>query len=87
VISQNSKGVFSNFKYSGVIFQSFLPAFLSGLIGFIIFFAVLVFIRFFDHVIGYKIFAVEMEDILLSSIGFLCLFMLSFLKHFTKRNQ
>lgn len=74
------KGVSSYFKSSGIFRRIFISV-LSGLIGFSAFFITVILIKFFYHFIGeFEVFEIDTGDFLLSSIGFVFLFLLSFLE-------
>jgi hypothetical protein len=72
----------SNLKFTAAIFQLLIPAFLSGLIGFSSFFITLL----ATNVLYHQDFMIDLGNILLSSVGFLCLFILSFLERGKKNN-
>ncbi len=79
---QNLKGGLSETKLPGTIFHQLLVAIIAGSVGFFTFFATLVLIKLFYHVVGhFTIFTIDTSDVLLSSIGFLCLFLISFLEN------
>ena len=55
----------------------------SGLYGFAMFFSILLAEKLFSYIIGtYNIFAVELTDLSLSSIGFVLLFLIRELENF-----
>ena len=81
IMIQNLRGGLSDEKFKGAIFYQLLVALIAGSIGFLTFFATLVMIKLFYHMISqFNIFTIDISDILLSSIGFLCLFLISFLE-------
>ena len=88
LIIQNLKGGLSEIKSQGAAFHQLIVAFIAGSIGFCTFFTTMVLIKLFSHIIGHiDIFAIDFSDILLSSIGFLCLFLFSFLENSSKKNK
>ncbi len=61
--------------------------FKSGLGGFATFFSVLLFTKFFAYLIGAQdTFEIDFGDILLSSIGFVLMFLIKFLENFRDKN-
>lgn len=85
VMIQNLRGGLSE-KTSGVIFHDLIVALVAGSVGFLTFFSTLILIKIFDHLIGHiKILTIDKGDILLSAIGFLCLFLISYLQSFSKK--
>jgi hypothetical protein len=86
IIIQNIKGGVSEEKLPESVLHQFVVAFIAGSIGFCTFFTTLVLIKLFSRIIGHiSVFTIDYSDILLSSIGFLCLFLLSFLQNSTKK--
>jgi hypothetical protein len=87
ILIQNIKGGVSEEKLTATVLHQFIVAFIAGSIGFCTFFTTLVLTKLFSHVIGYiSVFTIDYSDILLSSIGFLCLFLLSFLQNSSKKD-
>ena len=65
----------------------FLLPFRGGLSGFAIFFSILIFTKLFAYVVGiHEIFEVDVEDVILSVIGFILMFLIRFLENFQKRD-
>jgi hypothetical protein len=80
MIIHNLKGGISEAKLSGTDFHRLILAVIAGSIGFCTFFTTLVLFKFFNHIFGYlPVFTIDTGDILLSSIGFICLFLIPFL--------
>lgn len=85
---QNLKGGLSETKLPGTVIHHFIVALISGFIGFSSFFITLIFIKLFNNLTGhFNIFTIDYSDILLSSIGFLCLFIISFLETLQVKNK
>jgi hypothetical protein len=85
IMIQNLRGGLSEAKLSGSIFHQLAVAVIAGFVGFITFFTTLVIIKLFYHIIGrFSVFTIDTYDFLLSSIGFLCLFLISFLENSSK---
>ncbi|MBU0561475.1 MAG: hypothetical protein KJ799_05620 [Bacteroidetes bacterium] len=58
----------------------------SGLFGFSTFFAVLIFTKLLSYWIGtYEEFVVDLDDVFLSSIGFVLVFLIKFLENFKEK--
>ncbi len=86
VMIQNLRGGLSADKLPGALFYQLIVALIAGSVGFLTFFTTLVLVKLFYHVIGhFEIFTIDTGDILLSSIGFLCLFLISFLQNSSKK--
>lgn len=58
----------------------------EGLFGFAVFFVILIAIKFINNkLLGFTdTFSIEINDLLLSSLGFICFFLISFLNNFKK---
>lgn len=57
----------------------------EGLFGFAIIFVILTAIKFVNNLLGFtQDFSIEINDILLSSLGFICFFLISFLNNFKR---
>ncbi len=55
----------------------------NGLCGFFLFFLLILFMKFLQQIFGAEsVVTIEIEDILLSVIGFILLFLIAFLKNF-----
>ncbi|MBA4405643.1 hypothetical protein C0389_00030 [bacterium] len=55
----------------------------NGLCGFILFFLLILLMKFLQQIFGTeRAISIELEDILLSAIGFILLFLIAFLKNF-----
>ena len=60
----------------------------EGFFGFGIFLAVLACSKFFSFLIGnVKSFTIDEKDLILSSVGFICLFLISILKNFNNEKN
>jgi len=80
IMIHNLKGGISETKVPGTIFYQLIVAVIAGLIGFSTFFTTLVLFKLFSHLTGrLPIFTIDTSDLLLSSVGFVCLFLISFL--------
>jgi hypothetical protein len=88
IMLHNLKGGVSQDKLPDTIFYQLLVAIIAGLAGFSTFFATLILFKLYNHLIGHlPVFTIDTSDILLSSIGFICLFLISFLDNSSgKRN-
>lgn len=85
---QNLKGGISETKLSGTIFHQLLVALIAGLVGFSTFFATLVLFKLYNHLTGHlSMFTIDTSDILLSSVGFICLFLISFLDNSSRKRN
>ena len=88
VMIQNLKGGISETKLSGTIFHQLLVALIAGLVGFSTFFATLVLFKLYNHLTGHlSMFTIDTSDILLSSVGFICLFLISFLDNSSRKRN
>ncbi len=88
IMIQNIKGGISETKLPGTIFHQLLVAIIAGVAGFSAFLTTIILIKFFNHLLGYlSFFSIDTNDLLLSSIGFLCLFLISLLDNSTKKNN
>jgi hypothetical protein len=86
IMIQNIKGGISETKLPGIGFHQLLVAIIAGLAGFFTFFTTIILIKFFDNLLGnLSVFRIDTNDLLLSSIGFLCLFLISFLDNSSKK--
>lgn len=84
----NLKGGLSETKLPGIIIHQLLVALIAGLVGFSTFFATLVLFKLYNHLIGHMpAFTIDTSDILLSSVGFICLFLISFLDNSSKKKS
>ena len=76
----NLKSGISETKLPATIFYQLIVAVIAGLVGFSTFFTTLVLFKLFSHITGnLPIITIETGDLLLSSVGFVCLFLISFL--------
>lgn len=61
---------------------------IAGLFGFIAFFSILIVTKFFSYVIGtYDNLAIDWDDVFLSSIGFILVFLIRFLENFKEKGS
>ena len=88
IMIHNLKGGISDANLPGSAFYQLLVALIAGSIGFCTFFTTLVFFKLYNHIFGHlEIFRIDTSDILLSSIGFICLFLISFLDNSSKKGS
>lgn len=60
----------------------------AGLFGFLSFLSILIVTKFFSYLIGtYDYLIIEMDDVFLSSIGFVLVFLIRFLKNFKEEDS
>lgn len=70
-------------SFIGIVKQFVFNPVKSGLIGFTAFFSILLLTKFFSYLIGtYDEFAVDIDDVFLSIIGFILVFLIRFLENF-----
>ncbi len=79
----------TNEKKQSVFFQSLkcfvLKPIETGLIGFATFFTILIITKYLSYLIGtVEEFIVDIEDLILSAIGFILMFLIKFLENFKK---
>jgi hypothetical protein len=75
----------NNVKYSGIefLYRFFLQPVKSGLYGFAAFFTVLIFTKIFWYVLGFRdIFSVSTDDVALSLLGFVIVFLFRIVQNF-----
>jgi len=66
----------------------FLLPFINGLFGFTLFFTILFLTKSFSSWIGsIEVFTIDIEDVVLSSIGFILLFLIKFLENFAEKEK
>jgi uncharacterized membrane protein len=88
IMINNLKDGISENKLPGTIFNQLLVAVIAGLVGFSTFFATLVLFKLFNHLSGHLgVFTIDTSDILLSSVGFVCLFLLSILDNYSGKRS
>ena len=86
LLLQNIKGGLSEVKVQKTLFYKLLVALIAGSVGFGTFFSALVITNLLKHIMDhFYTFTISTGDILLSSVGFLCLFLFSFLENSSKR--
>lgn len=67
------------------IIKYIFSPFLAGLYGFAAFFTIVILTEFFAfHLGNNEHFSVDMDDIMLSSLGFICFFLISLIKNYNK---
>jgi hypothetical protein len=70
-----------------VFFKFALIPLKAGIGGFALFFSVLLFTKFFAYLIGTQnLFEIDVEDLLLSTIGFILAFLIRFLENFKEKD-
>lgn len=76
-------------KNNKMFFKSFLVLpFANGLLGFTLFFTILFLTKSFSSLIGsIEVFTIDIEDVVLSSIGFILLFLIKFLENFAEKEK
>jgi uncharacterized membrane protein YqhA len=88
IMIQNLKGGISETKLPGTISHRLIVAIIAGLVGFSTFFATLILFKLYNHLTGHlAIFTIDTSDILLSSVGFVCLFLISFLDNSSRKRS
>lgn len=72
-------------KFLEIIWRYFINPVKYGFIGFTLFFTTLLFSKLFTHAIGiYDHFLVDVKDVILSSLGFIFLFLIGLISAFKK---
>lgn len=88
IMINNLRGGIPDAKLQGTIFHQMVVAIIAGTVGFVTFFATLVLFKLINHISGrLPVFTIDTSDLLLSSIGFICLFMISFLENSSKKRS
>lgn len=84
----NLRGGIAETKLPGAISHQLLVAIIAGLIGFSTFFSTLVLFKLYNRIFGHlPVFTIDTSDILLSSVGFICLFLISFLDNSSRKRS
>ena len=78
----------SQSNISEIIFEYVIHPLNEGFFGFGIFLALLTVLKFIPFLFGFaSSFAIDEKDLILSSIGFICLFLIDILKNFEGRKS
>lgn len=84
----NLRGGLSDAKLQGTVFHQLIVAIIAGIVGFFSFFTTLILFKLTNHILGHlPVFTIDTSDLLLSSIGFICLFIISFLENSSKKRS
>jgi hypothetical protein len=86
IMLNNLKGGITAKRTSGTGFHQLFVAIIAGTIGFCTFFTTMVFFKLINNLFEHlSVFRIDTSDLLLSSIGFICLFLISFLDNSSKK--
>ena len=88
IMISNLRGGIAETWLPGAIFHELLVAVIAGLVGFFTFFSTLLLFKFYNHIFGHlPVFTIDTSDILLSSVGFICLFLISYLDNSSRKRS
>ncbi len=77
----------SKSKFQSALWNFFIRPFRSGIFGFISFFIVLIIAKYLGYLIGsHKSFGIDLEDAILSMLGFVLVFLIKFLENFKEKS-